>query len=136
VTTTHEGHAETQEGKPAMTRRSIFSLVTLFVALFVASQVTVVGAHDVCGDPPGHRCVPVTTDNADLFHPASIAAPIGVASGDLAPLRGHEQAMSSLGSANTDVVCPTEPTDRPLCYTLLPDGTKVLAPVPPGSTGP
>lgn len=38
--------------------------------------------------------------------------------------------------ASTEMICPTEPTDRPICYTLLPDGTKVLAAVPPGSTGP
>jgi hypothetical protein len=37
--------------------------------------------------------------------------------------------------AITDVICPTEPTDRLLCYTLLSDDTKVMASVRPDWTG-
>jgi hypothetical protein len=45
-------------------------------------------------------------------------------------------APQAAQKASTDMICSTESTDRPLCYTFLPDGTKVLAAVPLGSTGP
>jgi hypothetical protein len=46
-----------------MTRRSIYLLVTLLVALFIGAQTTVVTAHDVCGDPPGQWCAALPTSN-------------------------------------------------------------------------
>jgi hypothetical protein len=64
VTTTHDGHADRQEGKSAMTRKSLFTLVTLFVALFIVAQASVVTAHDVCGDPPGAWCAAMTTPDS------------------------------------------------------------------------
>ena len=47
-----------------MTRRSIFLLVTLLLALVVAAQSSVVTAHDVCGDPPGKWCAAMTTPDS------------------------------------------------------------------------
>jgi hypothetical protein len=99
VTTTHDGHAEAQEGKSAMTRKSIFTLVTLLVALFIVSQASVVTAHDVCGDPPGQWCVPMATRDG------TVPLVVGNAAGtpaentqgeELTPLRGHEQVALSL----------------------------------------
>jgi hypothetical protein len=64
VTTTHEGHAVTQKGSPAMTRRLLVALVTLFSTLIVASIASTVSADDPCDVNAQPQCAQVANDAA------------------------------------------------------------------------
>jgi hypothetical protein len=114
----------TEKGKSAMTRQSIALLVGLIVGLFIVFQVTAVTAHDVCGDPPGQWCMEMPIpDTASLLSMAQYSVYPDAINGSVPIV------------ATSDVICHTEPTAMPLCYTLLSDGTKVMASVRPDWTG-